>query len=131
MGKLKLVGTFDTSQLTEEEYHAFARLLRKVRVTSIKVLQNNDGFDAEATESESDQEEQSMETDMDTSTDTDTDVQTENKDNNNPNDLARNESQNEDETIGININDDLPDIGSLKLVFEPSDDFWASAGRKI
>lgn len=127
MGKLKLFGTFDTSRLTEEEYHVFARLLGKVRVTSIKVLQKDGGFDAEATDSESDQEEelQSMETDMDP--ETDTDVQTENKDNN-QNDLARNETQNQGETIG---DDDLPDIGSLKLVFEPDDEFWATYGHKF
>lgn len=121
MEKLKLVGTFDTSQLTNEEYHTFARLLRKVRVTSIKMLQKDDGFDAEATESESDQEEeQSMETDSD--------VHTENK--NNPNDSTAKKCQTQGATVGDNTNDDLPDIGSLKLVFEPSDDFWA-AGRNI
>lgn len=126
MGKLKLVATFDTSQLTKEEYHTFARLLQKVRVTAIKMLQNDDDFDAEATESESDQdEEQSMETDTDTSMDT---INTENK--NYPNDSTESESQIDAATVGDNINDDLPDIGSLKLVFEPCDDFWA-AGLKF
>lgn len=119
MEKLKLVGTFDTSQLSNGQYHTFARILRKVRVTSIKMLQK--GFDAEATKSESDQEEgQSMETDWD--------VHTENK--NNPNDSTASEFQTQSANVCDNTNDDLPDIGSLKLVFEPSDDFWA-AGRNI
>lgn len=125
MEKFKLVGTLDTSHLTKEEYHTFARLLRKVRVTSIKMLSNSAGSDAEATKIESDQEgEQSMETGMDTVTD----ARTENK--NNRNHSAENETQTQGPTAGDYFNDDLPDIGSLKLVFEPSDDFWA-AGRKF